>query len=53
MKQADKNLGLVPIRGDYYNATLRKWLKEPDFLKVSFLPYLSVCHRLHNIVKSS
>lgn len=34
LKQADKNLGLVPIRGDIYCAMLRKHLATPSYKKL-------------------
>lgn len=49
-KQADKNLGLVPIRGDIYAAMLRKWLRYPDFQKVSYFPHYDIYRRIRNTI---
>lgn len=50
-KQADKNLGLVPIRGDYYAAMLRAWLKEPDFIRVDSFPHDDIIRRISNTIR--
>lgn len=53
VKQADKNLGLVPIRGDFYAAMLRKWLSPPSFkLEMSF-PHADILRRMQNIIRYS
>ena len=46
IKPADKNLGLVPIRGDIYNAMLRKWLSQPSFAQVTSFPHDSIVNEL-------
>lgn len=51
IKQADKNLGLVPIRGDYYAAMLRKWLRQPAFHKVQIFPFADILTRINNTIR--
>lgn len=53
VKQADKNLGLVPIRGDFYAAMLRKWLTEPSFLLVQTFPHQDIVRRIENTIRST
>ena len=50
-KQADKNLGLVPIRGDYYSAMLRKWLTAPSFQIVPSFPVRDIVRRIENTIR--
>ena len=49
VKQADKNMGLVAIRGDIYNGHTKEWLKPPAFIEVKTFPVLDIIHRLNNI----
>lgn len=51
IKQADKNLGIVPIRGDFYAAMVRKWLVMPAFQKVSHFPHIDLCRRIENTIR--
>lgn len=53
VKQADKNLGLVPIRGDYYAAMLRSWLIRPSFERVQEFPHENILQRIKNTIKST
>lgn len=53
LKQADKNMGLVPIRGDIYNAELRKWLAEPAFQRVPIFPHQQIMDKLRAIIAPS
>lgn len=52
-KQADKNLGMVLIRGDIYNATIREWLSEPAFIRVSQFPYDQIVKEVKSLVLHS
>lgn len=52
IKQADKNLGLVPIRGDIYNAMLRKHLEPPTFRPVTMFPHKQILRKLYEIIKA-
>ena len=51
LKQADKNLGMVPIRGDIYNAMVRDHLESSTYRRVGQFPHQAVCKRLENIIK--
>lgn len=51
VKQADKNLGLVPIRGDFYAAMLRKWLVQPSFQQVTTFPHTDILRRIGNTIR--
>jgi len=51
VKPADKNLGIVPIRGDIYAAMMRKWLKPPSFESVQYFPHADILRRLCNTIK--
>ena len=53
IKQADKNLGLVPIRGDYYAAMLRKWLTPPGLQPVNVFPHADILRRMQNTTRKS
>lgn len=53
VKQADKNLGLVPIRGDIYAAMVRENLRPPAFEKVGHFPHEELCTRLFNTIRYS
>lgn len=53
LKQADKNLGLVPIRGDIYNAMVRNWLCEPSFTQVESIPYDKILHDIKQAFRRS
>lgn len=50
LKQADKNLGLVPIRGDIYNAMVREWLQEPSFSVVTSMPHKKILSDVISLV---
>lgn len=50
-KQADKNLGLVPIRRDIYNALRAKHLNSDSFKKANFFPHQDILRRMKNIFK--
>lgn len=50
-KPADKNLGLVPIRGDIYAAMLRKWLAPPSFQPVDNFPHQDILRRVENTIR--
>lgn len=50
IKQSDKNMGIIAIRGDIYNGLTRKWLKEPAFVRVNHFPHHDIFRRLVNIV---
>lgn len=52
-KQADKNLGLVPIRGDIYAAMERKWLTRPSFNQVPSFPHHDILRRIENTIRST
>lgn len=52
-KQAEKNLGLVPIRGDIYAAMERKWLKPPGFRDVPEFPLADILKRIENTIRST
>lgn len=52
-KQADKNLGLVPIRGDIYAAMERKWLVPPSFTEVQEFPHADIVRRIENTIRST
>lgn len=51
-KQADKNLGLVAVRGDIYNAFLRQQLKPPTFMEVPTFPHDDIVRRLENTIRT-
>ena len=51
LKHADKNLGLVAIRGDIYNHMVREHLDSDSFQKVPVFPQGVIIKRLENIVK--
>lgn len=51
IKQADKNLGIVPIKGSIYRSLRDKHLKLPSFQRVSVFPHQDICRRLSNILK--
>ena len=51
IKQADKNLGLVPIRGDIYAAMIRKWLAAPSFARVDTFPHVDILRRIENTIR--
>lgn len=53
IKQADKNLGLVAIRGDIHNGMTRARLAAPSFEKVNNIPHDDLLRRLKNIVNSN
>lgn len=53
IKQSDKNLGLVPVRGDIYNAMLRKWLAPPSFKMVAEFPHDKILRRLMQTILPS
>lgn len=53
VKQADKNLGMIPIRGDIYNAMVRGWLKKPSFRRVTGLPHEQLFNTLLRLVSRS
>lgn len=50
IKQADKNLGLVPIRGDIYNAMVRGWLEPPSFQLVTTFPHRQLLYQLKDLL---
>jgi len=52
IKPADKNLGIVPIRGDYYNNLLVTHLNSPGFRKVNNFPHAEILRRMMNILKN-
>lgn len=52
VKQADKNLGLVVMRGDIYNSFLRQQLQAPTFILVDSYPHHDIVRRLDNIIRS-
>lgn len=51
VKQADKNLGIVPIRGDIYRTLRSKHLEPPFFNQVNTFPHADILNRLQNILK--
>lgn len=51
IKQADKNLGIVPIRGNIYRALRSKHLNSTAFKKVDTFPHRDIYQRLRNILK--
>ncbi|MEM7375665.1 MAG: reverse transcriptase domain-containing protein, partial [Bacteroidota bacterium] len=51
IKQADKNLGLVPIRGDIYTAMVRKWTAPPAFRREILFPHADIISRMSNIIR--
>ncbi len=53
VKQADKNLGLVPIRGDIYRAMVKKWISPPSFEKVRVFPHEDIQSRVENTIRYS
>lgn len=53
VKQADKNLGLVPIRGDIYRAMVRKWIEPPAFQRADTFPIEDIRRRVTNIIRST
>lgn len=50
VKQTDKNLGLIAVRGDIYNAMVRDWLKAPDFRVVGSFPHGEILKKLKKII---
>ena len=53
LKQTDKNLGIIPVRGDIYNAMVREWLSEPAFTRVQAFPYEELFNQLKELVLPS
>lgn len=53
VKQADKNLGLVPIRGDIYRAMVLGWVSHPYFQKESVFPQADILRRIDNTIRST
>ena len=51
VKQADKNFGLVAIRGDIYNGMLMENLNEPTYVKVDSFPHSEILQRMTNILR--
>ena len=51
VKQADKNFGLVAIRGDIYNGMLWENLNEPTYVKVKDFPHTDILNRMTNILR--
>lgn len=51
VKQADKNLGIVPISGRIYRRLRSNHLESPSFKKVSCFPHADIYKRLSNILK--
>lgn len=51
LKQSDKNLGLVAIRGDIYNALVREHLLSDTYKLVQEFPHKQIWTRLQNITK--
>lgn len=51
VKLADKNLGLVAIRGDIYNAMLADHLKWPAFERVPTFPANDIIRRIRNTIE--
>lgn len=53
IKQADKNLGIVPIRGDIYKHLLSEQLNSKTFRKVDNFPHEQILNRVTNIIHRS
>lgn len=53
VKLADKNLGMVAIRGDIYNSMISNHLKWPAFQRVPHFPKDDIIRRLTNILTTS
>lgn len=51
IKQADRNLGFVSIRGDIYPEMLRKWLVPPSFERTNMFPHDHIRRRIKIITK--
>ena len=51
LKEADKNLGIVAIRGDIYNAMVREHLNSTTYARVVRFPHEVIWKRLENIIK--
>jgi hypothetical protein len=52
-KLADKNLGMVPIRGELYNRLLHAHLTSDTYTQVHRFPLDEIVRRLKNIVNTS